>query len=73
VLLLYCVCRFFVYLVSSVVAFRQQMPADDLILSFWVAAVVFLIVHLGTALPNGEMPAAKRPHERMRFLDRKTT
>ena len=55
------------------VAFRQQMPADDLILSFWVAAVVFLIVHLGTALPNGEMPAAKRPHERMRFLDRKTT
>ena len=28
------------------------MPADDLILSFWVAAVVFLIVHLGTALPS---------------------
>jgi hypothetical protein len=36
----------------QILAFWLVMRAYDLNLSFWAGAVVFLIVHLGTAIPN---------------------
>jgi len=42
----------FFILFFQVLAFWLVMVAYDLNLSFWAGAVVFLIVHLGTAIPN---------------------
>jgi len=39
-------------LIFQIVAFWLIMLAYGLALSFWIGAVVFLIVHLGTAIPN---------------------
>ncbi|MGH7889020.1 MAG: lysylphosphatidylglycerol synthase transmembrane domain-containing protein, partial [Thermodesulfobacteriota bacterium] len=42
----------FFILFFQILAFWLVMEAYDLNLSFWAGAVVFLIVHVGTAIPN---------------------
>lgn len=42
----------FVFLLLEVLAVWAMMHSYELPLSFWVAAAVFLIIHLGTAIPN---------------------
>ena len=42
----------FLILFFQIIAFWLVMEAFNLKLSFWAGAVVFLIVHLGTAIPN---------------------
>lgn len=41
-----------VFLVLQVLAFWLIMRAYGLEFSFWIGAIVFLVVHLGTAIPN---------------------